>query len=148
MNVLYFSGIDDENGLIILSDASGDLLKEVPMDDLKYLNPKYYNEIIPGGSGTCVINIPYGWSPAFLAADKDSLYLHNASIYLSDQVIKDLAAGTSSSTGSGARTVYTVKSGDTLSAIARRYRVSVKQLMNWNHLKSDRLSIGQKIYIY
>ncbi len=35
MNVLYFSGIDDENGLIILSDASGDLLKEVPMDDLK-----------------------------------------------------------------------------------------------------------------
>ena len=120
----------------------------VPMDDLKYLNPKYYNEIIPGGSGTCVINIPYGWSPAFLAADKDSLYLHNASIYLSDQVIKDLAAGTSSSTGSGARTVYTVKSGDTLSAIARRYRVSVKQLMNWNHLKSDRLSIGQKIYIY
>ena len=46
------------------------------------------------------------------------------------------------------KTVYVVKSGDTLSHIARRYHTSVKQLMSWNHLHSDRLSIGQKIYIY
>ena len=118
----------------------------VPMDDLKYLNPKYYNDIIPGAAGTCTVNIPYDWSAAFLAANPDSLYQHKASEYLSEKVIKDIESG--KSTGGGARTVYTVRSGDTLSHIARRYHTSVKQLMTWNHLRSDRLSIGQKIYIY
>ncbi|MBR5905192.1 MAG: transglycosylase SLT domain-containing protein [Bacteroidales bacterium] len=118
----------------------------VPLEDLKYLNPKYYNDIIPGSGGTCTVNIPAGWSDAYLSVEPDSLYAHNASVYLTDQVIKDIAAG--SVAGGGSKTCYTVKSGDTLSYIARRYRVSVKQLMSWNHLHSDRLRIGQKIYIY
>ena len=120
----------------------------VPFEDLQYLNPKYYNDIIPGNNKTYVLNIPYNWSSAFLAAEPDSLYSHNASLYLSEQVLKDISEGKASSSGSGSKTVYVVRSGDTLSHIARRYRVSVKQLMNWNHLRSDRLSIGQKIYIY
>lgn len=117
----------------------------VPLDELKYLNPQYYNDIIPGSSGTCTVSVPYAWSAAFLAADPDSLYAHNAATYLSDQVIKDIEQGTSKA---GAKTVYVVRSGDTLSHIARRYHCSVKQIMNWNHLRSDRLSIGQKLYIY
>ena len=121
----------------------------VPYDDLKYLNPKYYNDIIPGSAGVCTVNIPYSWSSAFMSVNPDSLYSHNAALYLSDKVIKDIESGASSSaSGGGARTVYVVKSGDTLSHIARRYHVSVKQLMSWNHLRSDRLSIGQKISIY
>ena len=121
----------------------------IPLDELQYLNPKYYNEIIPGASGTCTLIVPSSWTAAFMAAEPDSLYSHKASVYLSDQVIKGIETGVSSgSTGSGSRTVHVVRSGDTLSHIARKYRTSVKQLMNWNHLRSDRLSIGQKIYIY
>ena len=118
----------------------------VPVEQLQQLNPTYYNDIIPGAAGTCTLNIPYSWSAGFLAADQDSLYSHKASVYLSEQVIKDIESGKTS--GGGARTVYTVRSGDTLSHIARRYHTSVKQIMAWNHLRSDRLSIGQKIYIY
>ena len=45
-------------------------------------------------------------------------------------------------------TVYVVKSGDTLGAIARRYRVTVSQLMRWNRLKSaHKLRIGQRLRI-
>jgi LysM repeat protein len=43
--------------------------------------------------------------------------------------------------------IYSVRSGDTLSAIARKYRVTVKQLKTWNRLKSDNLQIGQKLVI-
>ncbi len=118
----------------------------VPEEELKYLNPKYYNDIVPGSGGTCTVNIPEAWSEAYLAVEPDSLYNHNSSIYLTDQVIKDIAAG--SVAGGGSKTCYTVKKGDTLSHIARRYRVSVKQLMSWNHLRSDKLRIGQKIYVY
>jgi hypothetical protein len=43
--------------------------------------------------------------------------------------------------------IYTVKSGDTLGAIGRKYRVSVKQIMTWNNLKSTNIQIGQKLVI-
>jgi membrane-bound lytic murein transglycosylase D len=46
------------------------------------------------------------------------------------------------------RTVYRVKSGDTLSAIARRHGTSVSQLKKWNGLRSDRLSVGQRLIIW
>jgi LysM repeat protein len=43
--------------------------------------------------------------------------------------------------------IHVVKSGETLSHIARKYGVSVKQIKDWNKLKSDNIQIGQKIII-
>jgi len=43
--------------------------------------------------------------------------------------------------------VHVVKSGETLSHISRKYNVSVKQIKDWNNLKSDNLQIGQKLII-
>jgi lysophospholipase L1-like esterase/LysM repeat protein len=42
---------------------------------------------------------------------------------------------------------YTVKSGDNLSFIAERYKISVAELKRFNGLKSDKLSIGQSLKI-
>lgn len=43
---------------------------------------------------------------------------------------------------------YQVKSGDTLSQIAKHHRVTVKQLTAWNHLaKNSKLQMGQKLTI-
>lgn len=44
-------------------------------------------------------------------------------------------------------TVYTVKSGDTLSRIAFDYKVTVANLKKWNNLTSDMIYIGQKLNI-
>lgn len=44
--------------------------------------------------------------------------------------------------------IYHVKSGDTLSHIAKRHKVSVRQIKQWNNLKSDFLRIGQKLKIH
>lgn len=43
--------------------------------------------------------------------------------------------------------VHIVKSGETLSAIAIKYGVSVENIKKWNNLSSDKLSIGQKLTI-
>ena len=43
--------------------------------------------------------------------------------------------------------IYTVKSGDSLYSIARKYNVTVNNLINFNNLKSNVLSIGQQIRI-
>lgn len=42
---------------------------------------------------------------------------------------------------------YTVKSGDNLYAIGRRYGYTAQELMNYNNLKSNLLSIGQTLRI-
>lgn len=44
-------------------------------------------------------------------------------------------------------TIYTVKSGDNLYAIARNYGVSVTDIMSYNNLTSNLLSIGQTLRI-
>jgi len=43
--------------------------------------------------------------------------------------------------------VYTVKSGDTLYGIAKKYNLTVDELKQLNNLKSNALSIGQKLVV-
>lgn len=43
--------------------------------------------------------------------------------------------------------IYTVKSGDSLYSIARKYGISVNEIMNFNNLTSNLLSIGQTLKI-
>jgi 3D (Asp-Asp-Asp) domain-containing protein len=42
---------------------------------------------------------------------------------------------------------YKVKSGDTLSAIAKKKKVKVSQIKSWNKLKSDRILVNQVLQI-
>lgn len=44
-------------------------------------------------------------------------------------------------------TTYVVKSGDTLSHIARDYGVTVKELQSWNNISSHIIHIGQKLTV-
>src|SRR5882672_120279 len=53
-------------------------------------------------------------------------------------------------TGSGTnRLTYTVRRGDTLSEISRRFRVSIAQLMSWNGIdQQHQIRAGQRIVLY
>lgn len=42
---------------------------------------------------------------------------------------------------------YTVRSGDTLSSLGRKYGVPYTKIKEWNGLRSDNLSVGQKLKI-
>lgn len=44
-------------------------------------------------------------------------------------------------------TEYIVQSGDNLGKIANKFSVSVENIKSWNNLKSDNISIGQKLII-
>ncbi len=43
---------------------------------------------------------------------------------------------------------YSVKKGDCLTIIARKHHVSVYEIKKWNHLKNDKIDIGQKLIIF
>lgn len=46
------------------------------------------------------------------------------------------------------RQVHRVKSGESLTVIARKYKVTFQQLKKWNKLKNDRIHPGQQIAVY
>jgi membrane-bound lytic murein transglycosylase D len=55
-------------------------------------------------------------------------------------------SGNKPSTGSTTQK-YKVKKGDTLTSIAKKYHVKVKELMKWNKLKNDKIYEGQTLII-
>ena len=118
----------------------------IPLEDVQRLNPEYVHDIVPGTlKKPCTIRIPYDWTAAFVDANPDTLYTHRSAELLSPEVLK--AADEAGASPSG-RIVYKVRSGDYLGRIAARHHVSVKQIKNWNHLRSDNLRVGQILYIY
>jgi LysM repeat protein len=46
------------------------------------------------------------------------------------------------------RIEYKVKPGDTLTAIAARYRTTVHELMSWNKLSGSQLAAGNLLTVY
>lgn len=118
----------------------------VPMEDLRQLNPQYFNDIIPGSNHSYTLKIPVSWTKTFMDTPIDSIYAFKSDSLLSQKIVKDVKrAGTQSSQQ---RISYKVKSGDYLGRIASRYKVSVNQLKKWNNLRSSNIRVGQILYIY
>jgi membrane-bound lytic murein transglycosylase D len=54
-----------------------------------------------------------------------------------------------SASGDGSKTTYKVRRGDTLSEIADRFNVTVREIMTWNRLRqSSSLRTGQRLVLY
>ncbi len=115
---------------------------EMPLDDIQFLNPSYKINIIPATSSRkYYLRLP---------VEKIGLWVSNKErlngMLIAYEKAKEIHYPTY--TEKNTRIVHRVKSGDMLGKIARKYKVSVKNLWKWNRLKSDRLKIGQRIVVY
>ena len=120
-------------------------LTGVSVEMLKKLNPQYVHDIVPGtAKEEYVLRLPYQYTSKFIE-NEDSVYAYNAKEYLSPATLQNIAV---SGSASSQRIAYKVKSGDYLGRIASRYHVTVKQIMEWNHLRNTNLRVGQVLYIY
>ena len=121
----------------------------IPMDDVRDLNPQYFRDYIPAEGGTEILRLPYAYTGPFLEM-QDSVYRYKADILISGKVIdgREMVAGRPVPTSTGTQWVYyKVKSGDSLSRIAKKYHTTVKQLKSWNKLKGDMISPGQRLKV-
>ena len=116
---------------------------DVPIETLRQLNPQYKLDIIPATNKAYTLVLPQRKITQYIANEpeifaKDSAYLKE---YINPANLDKKRQERSGS-------VYIVKKGDTLGAIARRYRVTTAQLMRWNGIKNaHKLRLGQKIRI-
>ncbi|MBE6182336.1 MAG: LysM peptidoglycan-binding domain-containing protein [Rikenellaceae bacterium] len=116
---------------------------DLPIETLRALNPQYKLDIVPATTKTYTLVLPQQHIAQYITHEqeifaKDSAYLKE---YINPANIDKKRA---ERTGS----IYVVRRGDTLGAIARRYRVSTAQLMRWNKIRNPRaLRIGQRLRI-
>lgn len=129
------------NKLMHLGQISSTI--DLPIETLRQLNPQYKLDIIPATTKPYTLVLPQRYVMQYIAHEpeiqaKDSMYLKE---YINPANIDKKRQERSGS-------VYVVKKGDTLGAIARRYRVTTAQIMRWNKLKSaHKLRIGQRLRI-
>lgn len=117
-------------------------LTGISVTELRDLNPQYIHDIIPGNQGY-ILRLPFRYTSSYIEYE-DSISNYQADKFFAPATLE---AVKNSSTVEN-RIVYKVRSGDTLGKIAARHHVTVKKLKEWNHLRSDRLKIGQRLVIY
>jgi membrane-bound lytic murein transglycosylase D len=145
--------IEKQVSLKKISDAIG-----LPYDVITYLNPVYKSGTIPQYGGPGILRLPTSYVPAFIAAEP----LLFPTVDPAAIAEKGQEAGTD--TGSlpalnndkdvvveykteirQVKKVYTVKSGDSLHAIATRLNCTVKDLKSWNKLSSNTIHKGRQL---
>ena len=121
---------------------------DIPMDELRRLNPQYSRDILPGGTPYALC-LPSEKVGAFIEQENNILAYKADSLINNRRAEIDLAKVTSI-TGAyrvNGVTYYTIKKGDTLGGIAKKFHCTVKQLKQWNGLTSDNIRDGKKLKI-
>jgi membrane-bound lytic murein transglycosylase D len=119
----------------ILSEALN-----IPVEQIEALNPMYRKNIIPATAESYnTLILPYPHIGVFLA-NEDSIYS------IGKQVIEPKVQTITAQQVD--QQVHRVRSGENLSTIAAKYRVSVSQIKQWNNLRSDRIYAGQRLNIH
>ncbi|MBP5348159.1 MAG: transglycosylase SLT domain-containing protein [Bacteroidaceae bacterium] len=116
----------------------------ISQDEFNALNPQYLTEVIPGAYRTCVVTLPQQYITPLVQAG-DSLYEYEKEkyfpkaklAYIDDDMKNRITYVT-----------HKIKSGETLGSIAIKYHTTVKNIKNWNNLKSDNIRAGKTLRIY
>ena len=121
---------------------------QLNLDELRFLNPQYAKDIIPGGK-SYALRLPSDKVTDFIDM-QDSIRSYRA-----DELIHNRRAeidllqktGVNGAYSVNGVTYYKIKNGDTLGAIAKRFHCTVKQLRAWNGLKDDNIRAGKTLKI-
>lgn len=127
----------------------------IGMEELRALNPAYRRDIIPGATKPSCLRLPQTEVGKFID-NEDSIYSYKAGELFARrievEVNKSAPASTKKrSTASRRRRsrsrYITVKNGQTLSHIAKRYGTTVSKLKRLNGLKSSSIRAGKRLRV-
>ena len=118
---------------------------DIPMDEIRDLNPQYRRDIIPGNSQECILRLPNEHLYT-LISNMDSVYNHKKDQLFTHRATVNLKETTSAKQAS-AVVYHKIRSGDTLSTIARRYGTTVSRIKKLNGLKNNNIRAGKTIRV-
>ena len=117
----------------------------VPIEDLRTFNPQYTKEIIPAtDSIPYVLRMPTQYVLDFVGREQE-IYAYQTQEAIDKAKILEQAQKVPVEV---TKTKYhTVKSGETLSSIAKKYNTTVARIKKLNNLKSDNIKVKQKLRV-
>ncbi len=121
----------------------------VKAEEVKALNPQYRTGLVPGTKSSCILRLPTHGISAFIAAG-DSVYTYNSDELFTNRKEVTVAQPARRSTSSGSRSkakTITIRSGDTLSTIAKRYGTTVSKLKRLNGIKGTSIRAGKRLRV-
>jgi len=123
----------------------------IPIDQLRDLNPQYKFDIIPEDK-QYVLRIPKENIISFIDL-KDSIFNYQDSIYFNknNHIINPTALNSNKPTMPSdkfTKLKYTVQSGDNLGYISMWYDVRLSDLRYWNNIRSNTIRAGEDLNIY
>ncbi|NTU54259.1 MAG: transglycosylase SLT domain-containing protein [Chlorobiaceae bacterium] len=124
----------------------------VPMEDIRFLNPQYKVGLIPAPDAEPnMLRLPRQYLQPFQQREQE-IYAYRSELVEDKSrlytMVRDADRQEAAVSSGRGRKVHVVGKKQTLAGIARKYGVSVSQLIDWNNLKSARLKPGQKLTVF
>ena len=117
------------------------------IEEIRALNPQYLKDIIPGENETYILRLTNNTITKFVE-NEDTIYKHNTDKYFPEVNIDKMLKEAKENNGAGNLIRHKIKNGETLGAIALKYRVTVKQIMKWNDMRNSNIRAGKYLKIY
>eukprot|EP01012_Entosiphon_sulcatum_P020046 TRINITY_DN25018_c0_g1_i1.p1 TRINITY_DN25018_c0_g1~~TRINITY_DN25018_c0_g1_i1.p1 ORF type:complete len:513 (-),score=79.81 TRINITY_DN25018_c0_g1_i1:114-1652(-) len=110
---------------------------DVPVDEITYFNPQYRKGVIPAGGN--MLTLP---------KTKIGTFIANETAIYSSIKSQQLVASESTLAVKEVQKTHTVRNGEKISTIAKKYGVTVADLRSWNYIGSKGLRPGKKLIVY
>ncbi|MBE0666995.1 MAG: LysM peptidoglycan-binding domain-containing protein, partial [Bacteroidales bacterium] len=122
----------------------------LPLNELKALNPQYRTGFVPGRSKPMAITLPVDRLGDFIEMT-DTITNFNRDQYLT--TVNQTSSPTQSTylppdVKGKTKLIYVVKDGDNLGFISEWYGVGLSELRFWNNIYRNTIRIGQKLTVY
>lgn len=123
---------------------------DIPVEELRVLNPQYRKDIIPGDIRPYSLVLPSMQVYSYIMSE-DSIISHDASLYAQRTVVEptplDYVDPNMEYTTKLVVKRHKVKRGETLSKIAAKYGVTVSEIKKWNGMRKNTVARGKVLKI-
>lgn len=111
---------------------------DITQEELQYLNPSYKKGVIPFSADEINTLALPSIKMGLFVANEDSIYNKGLKLAYSQDVLATQET----------IKIHTVKSGEHMSTIAKRYGCTVADIKSWNGITSSSVKAGKKLTIY
>jgi membrane-bound lytic murein transglycosylase D len=110
----------------------------IPIDHLRFLNPAFRHNIIPfNEKNPYVLRLPRDYTGKFIS-NAETIYNHRSAEQQRQEILIAQVPETVS---------HTVRQGETLSAISKRYGTSVAEIQRMNNIRGTNIRVGQRLTV-
>lgn len=138
---ILYHGVDTVHIKSFLTFEQISAVLGISTENLTYLNPQFKEGVIPAtADNPYVLRLPREFAGYFITRESE-IYSYKTEKTLEKEKLTPVIQQ------SAQTKIHTVRSGETLSSIAKKYNTTVASLQSLNKLKGTTIRVGQKLIV-